>query len=187
MEVTANESPMDINITEGNSHDEVSMMVATEKDGKGNDRKRKLEEEEDGDEEVVSLNTTGVDKNIPNTDTTTTLPITTTTTTTSTTNSANETHRNVSKSGGNVTVEARDDYVHEIAIPTKPKSSLDVNHSIISVLAPLHEAEIYHEDNSRASLILAQHQRIIGLEQELIDAWDLVEKLRLKLQKYEII
>ena len=76
-----------------------------------------------------------------------------------------------------------DKYVYEIAVSNKHKTTLDVKHSVIDVLGPLHETEAYHEDNTRASLILAQHQRIICLEAELKEVWDLVKKLRVKLAK----
>ena len=75
------------------------------------------------------------------------------------------------------------EYAYEIAVSNKSKTVLDVKHSVIDVLGPLREAEAYHEDNTRASLILAQHQRIICLEAELKEVWDLVKKLRAKLAK----
>ena len=70
------------------------------------------------------------------------------------------------------------EYACKIAVSNKSKTALDVKHSVIDVLGPLREAEAYHEDNTRASLILAQHQRIVYLEAELKEVWDLVKKLR---------
>ena len=70
----------------------------------------------------------------------------------------------------------------KLPYPTNPRPRL-IKHSVIDVLGPLREAEAYHEDNTRASLILAQHQRIICLEAELKEVWDLVKKLRAKLAK----
>ena len=130
----------------------------------------------DDDIEEVSVTSENVN-NITTTTTTTTTPTTTSKHDENKTNSIQTSDNSPSK-------KKKEEYSYEIAISNRAKSNLDVKHSLISVLSPLHEAEIYHEDNSRATLILAQHQRIIGLEQELKQAWEIIEKLREKLKSH---